>query len=169
MAIPIPGRSHTNYRDETYEIVTRWRADTKIQYRPHAKAPGSKSHLRYECYSKARTVGEALSFGTYPADWCWDYERGFIRVTGGVVREYPLDSNQIKEGSAGITKITAVDLAIHTWYKRELAKRLGLPLAALSEDVPWGECGSVRGQRLLAQQEAKQRLEDADNECRAIT
>ena len=28
------------------EIVTRWTASTKIQYRPHAKAPGSKSHIR---------------------------------------------------------------------------------------------------------------------------
>lgn len=40
--------SHTCYRDETYAIVTRWTAETKIRYRPHAKAPGSKSHVRYE-------------------------------------------------------------------------------------------------------------------------
>ena len=26
--------------------MTRWTAETKIEYRPHAKAPGSKSHIR---------------------------------------------------------------------------------------------------------------------------
>eukprot|EP00438_Fugacium_kawagutii_P002092 Skav219394 [mRNA] locus=scaffold2133:237665:249093:+ [translate_table: standard] len=36
------------YRQQTYEIVTRWTAKTKIEYRPHAKAPGSKSHIRVE-------------------------------------------------------------------------------------------------------------------------
>lgn len=28
------------------EIVTRWTSKTRIEYRPHAKAPGSKSHIR---------------------------------------------------------------------------------------------------------------------------
>jgi hypothetical protein len=33
------GKGMTCYRDETFEIVTRWHADTKISYRPHAKSP----------------------------------------------------------------------------------------------------------------------------------
>merc|ERR1712232_395268 len=90
MRFPHPeGKSHTAYRSQTFEIVTRWSADTKIEYRPHAKSPGSKSHVRYEKYHKAKTVGEALKLGSFPADWCWDYERGFIKVKGPV-REEPV-------------------------------------------------------------------------------
>uniref|UniRef100_A0A6U9JCA6 Uncharacterized protein n=1 Tax=Zooxanthella nutricula TaxID=1333877 RepID=A0A6U9JCA6_9DINO len=155
-----------SFKDETFAIVTRWTAGTKIQYRPHAKAPGSKSHIRYEAYSKAKTVGEALKCGTYPADWCWDFERGFIKVVGGHIREEPLDTNEIKEGG---DKVTAVDKAIHTWYKRELAKQLGISLKELVENIPMGESLSVRGQRLLAQKDAKERLEAADRERRSIT
>ena len=54
------------YQQKTYEIVTRWTAETKIAYRPHAKAPGSKSHIRYEKYARAKTVGEALKLGSLP-------------------------------------------------------------------------------------------------------
>ena len=63
-------------------MVTCWTAQIKIEYFPHVKAQGPKSHLRYEKYAKAKTVGEALKLSSYPADWCWDYERGFIRVVG---------------------------------------------------------------------------------------
>eukprot|EP00913_Durusdinium_trenchii_P002892 g2679.t1 len=86
------------YRQKTYEIVTRWTAKTKIEYRPHAKAPGSKSHIRYEKYSKAKTVGEALALGCYPVDWCFDYEHGFIRVKGGEIREDSFRVCSVQEG-----------------------------------------------------------------------
>merc|ERR1719356_254723 len=92
-------KNHMKFKDETYSIITCWTASTRIKYRPHAKRPGSKSHIRYEKYSNAKTVGEALEYGSYPADWCWDYERGFIKVVGGFVRDFPLDGNQILEGS----------------------------------------------------------------------
>merc|ERR1719254_42507 len=106
------------FKDETFARVTCWTADTQIKYRPHAKAPGSKSHIRYEAYSQAKTIGEALRLGTYPSDWCWDYERGFLKVTGGRILEEPLDSNELKEGrTKSGKKITEVDEAIHTWYK----------------------------------------------------
>jgi|Transcript_113829 hypothetical protein len=114
----LPGESNTSYRDETYAIVTRWTAATKISYRPHAKAPGTKSHIRYEKYSKATTVGEALDLGTLPSDWCWDYERGFIRVHGPVLNE-PLDVSKMQDQS----NLTQVDMVISRWYRRELAKK----------------------------------------------
>merc|ERR1719413_164106 len=104
----VPG--HTQYKDETYSLITRWTADTKIRYRPHAKAPGSKSHVRYEKYSKARTVKEALNLGSWPADWCWDYERGFIQVIGPV-RDEPLDISKVVDEST----LTDVDWAIMRW------------------------------------------------------
>lgn len=157
-------KGHTKYKDETYAIVTRWTAETRLEYRPHAKRPGSKSHLRYEKYSKAKTVGEALRFGTYPADWCWDLERGFIRVVGGPVRDEPLD---IAKGDE--SNVTDVDRAINTWYVRELAKMLGMKPADLSNSAGWGESVHIRALRLLAQRESKERLEAADREGRMIT
>lgn len=63
------------------ELVTRWRQDTKVKCRPHAKAPGSKSHSRYEKYSKAKTVGQSLALGSYP------------KVLHGHIREEPRQAN----------------------------------------------------------------------------
>merc|ERR1712110_276017 len=108
------GKGHNVYRDETYMEITRWTAGTKIAYRPHAKAPGSKSHVRYEKYSRARTVKEALKLGSWPADWCWDYERGFIKVVGGRLREEPIDSSE-----ADMKGLDQVDLILAKWFVRE--------------------------------------------------
>eukprot|EP00746_Dinoflagellata_sp_MGD_P165762 gnl/MRDRNA2_/MRDRNA2_95225_c0_seq1.p1 gnl/MRDRNA2_/MRDRNA2_95225_c0~~gnl/MRDRNA2_/MRDRNA2_95225_c0_seq1.p1 ORF type:complete len:501 (+),score=95.76 gnl/MRDRNA2_/MRDRNA2_95225_c0_seq1:98-1600(+) len=154
----------TRYRPETYMQVTRWTKDTKIAYRPHAKAPGSKSHLRYEKYSKAKTVGEALKYGTYPEDWCWDYERGFIKVLGGHIRDEPLDL-----AKAEAKDITEVDKKIHTWYIKEIAKSVGMNPKELSETSGHSESPLMRGLRLVAQQEAKARLEAAESEGRMIS
>merc|ERR1712113_1150548 len=84
------------YRDESFEFVSRFMAETKIQYRPHAKAPGSKSHVRYEKYSNATTIGEALKKGSWPMDWVYDYEHGFLKVLGRV-REEPIDATQVSD------------------------------------------------------------------------
>merc|ERR1719432_175225 len=97
--------------------ITRWTADTQIRYRPHAKAPGSKSHVRYEKYSKARTVKEALKLGSWPGDWCWDYERGFIKVRGPV-RDEPIDA----VNTFDYHSLTDVDRAIYNYAVKELAK-----------------------------------------------
>eukprot|EP00933_Yihiella_yeosuensis_P035971 TRINITY_DN2966_c0_g2_i1.p1 TRINITY_DN2966_c0_g2~~TRINITY_DN2966_c0_g2_i1.p1 ORF type:complete len:487 (-),score=123.84 TRINITY_DN2966_c0_g2_i1:185-1645(-) len=159
-----PERSHTSYLDETYEIITRWKAETKISYRPHAKAPGSKSHIRYEHYSKAKTVGEALKLGTYPADWCWDYERGFIQVKGPV-RDEPLDISKILDEK----KLSQVDVIIHRWYRKELAKNLGLKLEDLQVSKGGGESTLMRAHRLVANREATKRLAAAAKAKRPIT
>jgi len=158
---PLPGymngmKGHTAYHEETYGIVTHWASDTRISYRPHAKRPGSKSHVRYEQYSQAKTVGEALKFGTLPADWCWDYERGFIKVHGPV-RDEPVDLCKLDEGTE-----TPVDMAIHRWYKRELARNLGLNVKDLGKDMAYNESLVMRAHRLVTQREAKAILEEAD-------
>merc|ERR1719203_426724 len=108
-----------SYKEETYSLVTCWTEDTKIQYRPHAKSPGSKSHLRYEIYSNAKTVGEALAFGSYPQDWCWDYERGFIQVVESTMRDEPLMPEEEQEGV-----FTDVDHVVMKWAKLEVARSL---------------------------------------------
>lgn len=158
-------KGHMCFKDETFYNVTRWTAETKIKYRPHAKRPGSKSHLRYERYSQAKTVGEALKLSTYPVDWCWDYERGFLKVVGGATRDEPLDLSKVEDES----EITDVDRAVSGWYTRELAKQLGMKQSDLAKDVPSGEGVIMRALRLLAQREAKARLEAADREGRIIS
>jgi len=132
------------YKDKTYEIITRWTAKTKIAYRPHAKAPGSKSHIRYEKYAKAKTVGEALALGSYPIDWCYDYEHGFIKVLGGQVRDEPIDPTEVED----LRTLTDVDNCLLQWYRRELAKKYGLNLQDLKEMT--GEPMMLRAHRLHA-------------------
>merc|ERR1719277_1517077 len=132
---------HTCYRDETYELITRWTAETKISYRPHAKAPGSKSHVRYEEYSQATTVAQAP------------------------VRDEPLDPSRITEDTA----LTDVDRAICRWYLRELAKKYGLKVEDLKVGKGGGETLMMRAHRLVAQREAKNALEAAKKEGRKVT
>lgn len=155
-------KGHLQFRDETFALITRWMHETPIEYRPHAKSPGSKSHLRYERYSKAKTVGEALKLGSYPVDWCWDYERGFIKVKRGPVRDEPLDISKDDQ-------VSEVDKAINTWYIRELSKMLGMSPKDLAASVGALESLHMRAMRLLAQREASERLEAADREGRAVT
>lgn len=161
MASNWEGRSHTNYRDETYAFITRWMAETKISYRPHAKSPGSKSHLRYERYARAKTVLQALKLGSFPEDWCWDYERGFIKVEGPL-REDPIDITQCTNE----TKLTEVDQIIYRWYNKELAKKLGLNYNDL---FGTSDSSILRAHRLVALREAKKRLADAAKAGRSVS
>lgn len=159
------GGSHTFYRDETYEIVTRWMAETRMYYRPHAKSPGSKSHVRYEVYSQATTVGEALAAGTLPVDWCWDYERGFIRVAeDGPVRTEPVDIAQCTPDDQA--RLTEVDQKIYRWYNKELAKKLNVPY---NELFGTSDSSILRAHRLVAQREARTRLAAAETDGRRIS
>jgi len=149
------GKGQASYRDETFELVTRFKMETKITYRPHAKAPGSKSHVRYESYSKSRTVGEALKNGSWPVDWCWDIERGYIKVIGPL-REEPLDVSEMNDKD--MSKLTEVDLCVLQWYKKELAKKYGFSYKDLCSEPGAGESVIMRAHRLVAQREAKKML-----------
>ena len=66
-------------RWQTFELQAHWTADTRIQYRPNAKAPGLKRQLRY---ATAQTVGQSLALGSYPIEWTFGYQQGFIKITG---------------------------------------------------------------------------------------
>jgi len=164
MKFPHPqNKGATNYRDETFEFVSRWMDATKIFYRPHAKAPGSKSHVRYEKYSRATTVGEALALGSWPMDWCWDYERGYIKPEGPF-REEPLDPTEVPEDY----QLTDVDNAVLQWYRKELAKKHGLDLKELCERR-CAETIIMRAHRLVATREAKRILVECDKDCRRVS
>jgi len=153
------------YKDATYEIVTRWTAKTKIAFRPHAKAPGSKSHIRYEQYSVAKTVRQALELGCYPLDWCFDYEHGFIKVLGGDIRDEPLDMSKVDNES----KLTEVDKCLTNWFRRELAKRYNLKIADLLIEKGGGESVIMRAHRLVADRKAEELMKQAKKANRAIT
>jgi len=163
MKLPWPNAPN-DYRDETLELATRFRAETTIEYRPHAKSPGSKSHVRYEHYAKAKTVAKALQLGAWPVDWCWDIERGFLRVTGGL-REEPLDAVEIEAGEV----LTDVDNAVMRWYRKELCKKYNLGYDDLATEKGAGESIIMRAHRLVAQREAKKILADCKQKKRIIT
>mmetsp|Transcript_21300 Transcript_21300/g.49434 ORF Transcript_21300/g.49434 Transcript_21300/m.49434 type:complete len:501 (-) Transcript_21300:77-1579(-) len=160
MKTPHPeGKGHTCYRSETFEVVSRFQDSTRIAYRPHAKRPGSKSHARYESYAKAKTAAQALEMKSYPADWCWDIERGFLRVLGGL-REDHIDMSQIQDES----ELTEVDRKVMGWAKKEICKKFQLQPEDL-KDFLAGESLLTKAHRLVAQREAKKIL----SEDRAVT
>jgi len=165
MKVPHPeGKSHTSYRDETFELVTRFMAETRISYRPHAIAPGSKSHVRYEKYSQAKTVAQALKRGSWPVDWCWDIERGYIKVAGPL-REEPLDASQLPEDY----KFTDVDKAVIQWYRRELAKKYGLDLKDLVVERGGNESIIMRAHRLVSLRESNRILAECSKGKRMVS
>jgi len=157
------GKGHTCYRDETFELVTRFSAKTKIAYRPHAKAPGSKSHVRYEQYSKAKTFGETLELGSWPVDWCWDIERGYIKVLGPL-RDEPIDASEVKD----TRMLTDVDRAVVQWCKKELCKKFNLNYSDLVNS-PTGENMIMRAHRLVAVRECKAILADCKKKKRIVS
>lgn len=67
---------------------------TVIAFTPGAKHEGNfkKSYHRYEAYSKATSLQQALDLGAWPGDLLFDFERGFWRVVGGTMRERPMAS-----------------------------------------------------------------------------
>jgi len=154
---------HNCYRDETYMTITRWTAETRIMYRPHAKAPGSKSHIRYEKYARARTVKEALKLGSWPADWCWDYERGFIKVVGGRLREEPIDPS-IQD----LKSLDEVDRILAGWFVREAARMLGMSLHELSNNSEARDNLILRMRRTVADKKAKEVLDECTSSSRKI-
>ncbi|CAE7031519.1 unnamed protein product, partial [Symbiodinium microadriaticum] len=153
------------YRWQTFELVTRWTKDTKIKYRPHAKAPGSKSHIRYEKYSKAKTVGQSLALGSYPIDWIYDYEHGFIKVLGGHIREEPIDRSKVEHD----WQLTDVDRAIMHWFMRELCRRCNLEKWQLHLEKGCNESVWMRAHRLVANRTAGEIMAQAEKKKRKIS
>lgn len=98
----------TTYKPETYEAVSKWMEETKIQYAPNPKS--GKSQIRYEQYAKARNVGQALKFGSKNEDLLFDYEHGHLQVIGPV-REAAIDPSFITDFSS----LTKTDIVVSKW------------------------------------------------------
>lgn len=102
--------------------------------------------------------------GSWPADWCWDYERGFIKVRGPV-RDEPLDPVAVEDEK----KLTAVDKAIYGWTVKELAKQFGFSVKDLYSTSNSGESAIMRAHRLNAQNIARAELKAAKTEGRRVS
>lgn len=71
---------------------------TTVQFVPNPKVPDSKSYLRYERYSKAKTLGDYFKLNKHfeLPDLYNDFERGFIRLpTSTFVSLIESDSSEI--------------------------------------------------------------------------
>jgi len=66
-----------------FATVKNFSIGTKIKYGANPKRAGSKSWDRYAGYSKAKTVGEALKFGSKKEDLMWELRRGDYKILGG--------------------------------------------------------------------------------------
>mmetsp|Transcript_40980 Transcript_40980/g.76245 ORF Transcript_40980/g.76245 Transcript_40980/m.76245 type:complete len:468 (-) Transcript_40980:46-1449(-) len=77
----------SKFKAETLATVSALSPGTRIKYGPNPKRPDSKSFVRYAGYMKAKTVGEALTFGSKKEDLLWEVDRGDCEVLGSVRSE----------------------------------------------------------------------------------
>ena len=68
-------RTHLMWRNAT--------GNTKIAFTVLSKSPGSMSQERYEKYSKARCLAEALQYGATPQDITYDLKSGTMTMAVG--------------------------------------------------------------------------------------
>ena len=54
-----------------------------------------------------------MRLGSYPIDWCFDYEHGFIKVLGGEIRDEPIDISKVADPK----KMNEVDRRIYKWFR----------------------------------------------------
>lgn len=99
------------YEQASYAEVLRWLENTEIEYTPNGKRPGTKSYDRYEKYSQAKTVVEALDLGSKPLDLVHDYQKKLLKRVGGPIRDRPLKMAEVED----TTKLTKTDLILARW------------------------------------------------------
>eukprot|EP00445_Apocalathium_hangoei_P018342 CAMPEP_0203891616 /NCGR_PEP_ID=MMETSP0359-20131031/34880_1 /ASSEMBLY_ACC=CAM_ASM_000338 /TAXON_ID=268821 /ORGANISM="Scrippsiella Hangoei, Strain SHTV-5" /LENGTH=526 /DNA_ID=CAMNT_0050813431 /DNA_START=101 /DNA_END=1681 /DNA_ORIENTATION=+ len=56
--------------------------DEVVYEQENPKLPGSAAHKRYNKYLRARTVGEARRLGCFPVDLQYDFNWGYLQVSG---------------------------------------------------------------------------------------
>lgn len=159
------------YATSTYNVVLRWKEDTKIEYKANPKLVGSKSHVRYEKYSKAKTVGDALKFGSYSLDLLFDHQHGHLRQAGGPTRRAPVLPKDLDESSTKTDRVVAsMNQKWITWSSTfEVAERLGVDRRNLSADKLGGESIEMHAHRMEAQAVAQLLLDEAAKRHKKIT
>ena len=72
--------------------------------------------MRYERYSKAKTVGQSLALGAYPIDWIYDYEHGFIKAGLHVIEAVLIVMNECNLESRSDMSSTLSDQRCYFQY-----------------------------------------------------
>lgn len=159
------------YATDTYNVVLRWTAQTRIKYAPNPKLVGSKSHVRYAEYSQAKTVGEALKRGSYPLDLLFDHEKGHLWAVGGPVRDEPLLPKDADDSWTDADRTLAgMHQKWKTWTATfQVADRLGVDRRNLSADKLGGESIEMHAQRMEAQAVAGLILSEAERTGKKIS
>jgi len=104
------------YCDEAYNEVMTWTEKTKIAYAPNRKS--GKSFHRFGKYMKAKTVGEALTLGSYPLDLLFDYEKRLLKATGGPKRKQPPDTSAEAMSKEEKKKLCRTDIVLASMYAK---------------------------------------------------
>jgi hypothetical protein len=186
------------YRPESYAEILRWLEDTVIQYVPHGKKAGTKSYDRYQKYSQATTVGQALEYGSLPMDLVNDLEKKLLKRVGGPIREKPLNvlevpdnttwsktdliiarwgyqlwrkencTDEVKNGDSSMGKEQMVKQK-QMFQKAKLAAQFGVKPENLAQGTRWAESPSMIAMRSRANVEAASILDAAAAEGRKVS
>jgi len=168
------------YSERTYNVVCSWTERTRIEYtQTNPKTAGTKSHVRYEAYSKSKTVGEALELGSKPVDLLHDFEMKYIRVIDSEANRKTLASH-LQEGETSwvhklLCKFKGPDgESFQKKFARkrkvqELSKQLGIDLSQAKDEKNRQENTDMKEQRMLAEATAQKTLQEASANSRRIT
>jgi len=149
-------------KKEAILAMLHWTAETQVEYTPEGKRVGTASYERYEKYSKAKTVGEALVLGSKHEDLLNDFRKFIMKVTGGVQREKPLDAFEVSEASTETDKALAKFAKILHKDSSTPAGNGETKAKATSKDRSWMETTEMREKRLRAEKAAEEVLKQAE-------
>lgn len=105
-----PKAVSTPSKKEALQTLVKCTDETPVRFQLGAKtAKGfAKSWERYEAYSKATTLKQALELGASPGDIVFDCQKGFLTVSGEPTRKTPVSSGTI---------VNSVDKMVLTWQR----------------------------------------------------
>mmetsp|Transcript_133272 Transcript_133272/g.344889 ORF Transcript_133272/g.344889 Transcript_133272/m.344889 type:complete len:991 (+) Transcript_133272:80-3052(+) len=163
------------YEESTYDYVAKWTEKTQIKYVPHAKKGNTKSAERYEQYSQARTVGEALLLGAKAEDFLHDYQRKFIEVKRLKVEVFDSIEDQRQTHESFFSHFPPASAAAlrarsdKTFKALTLAQALGVDLQDAQKLREGNETLEMTVGRLLADRTAQVVLEAVEKDGRRVT
>eukprot|EP00421_Protoceratium_reticulatum_P043604 CAMPEP_0168444948 /NCGR_PEP_ID=MMETSP0228-20121227/45311_1 /TAXON_ID=133427 /ORGANISM="Protoceratium reticulatum, Strain CCCM 535 (=CCMP 1889)" /LENGTH=408 /DNA_ID=CAMNT_0008459405 /DNA_START=62 /DNA_END=1285 /DNA_ORIENTATION=- len=166
------------YSEALYKKISTWTESTIIAYVKDAKRPGSKSYERYQKYSQAKTVGEALALGAQPGDLLHDFHKKYLTPNRDKRREKPCAAGG--EAAKDILQkfIKRMRGPAGLCFRKSQAKKmkamgrlqeLGIDLKAIKNEKNCQETNDLQAQRLAADCEACNALSRADKAGTRIT
>jgi len=104
--------------------VPVWKDDMTIEFVPHGKKAGTKSFDRYEEYSKAKTVAEALKLGAKRCDLTWDFQKKLLKLVGTVFLEELESPEKVRKPATPCTAKSVPGCPISVVKQPAVAKTL---------------------------------------------